>query len=311
MARETFRRHRGPAQSAPSRPTRLRLWLKRHRHFARPAALALVAAGAVGAAGWGVMSAGVQPGAATLDRRGPSATFADGIAGLGAKAGLTVREIDVALEGGRNTPEELLRTAIGVRRGDPTLGFSPQGARERLETIAWVESARVERLLPGTIRVVVKERQPFALWQRDNRFAVIDAGGRVLTTENAVRFTGLPLVVGAGAEQGAAPMIALLRGAAEVDERVQALVRVGERRWNLKLRNGTDVMLPEGHEAAAVARLAELQASKALLDRPLAAIDMRQGDKLVLRPPPGAPGTQPAEAGQPAAGPKARAGGRG
>lgn len=307
MARETFRRHRVPAQSTPSRPSRLRLWLKRHRGLARPAAIALLAAGVIGAAGYGVMSAGVRPGQATLDRRGPSATFADGIAGLGTKAGLVVRVIDVELEGGRNTPEELLRTAVGARRGDPMLGFSPQEARERLETIPWVERAHVERLLPGTIRVVVKERQPFALWQRDNRFAVIDAGGRVLTTENAARFTGLPLIVGAGAEQGAAPMIALLRGAAEVDERVQALVRVGERRWNLKLRNGTDVMLPEGHEAAAVARLAELQASKALLDRPLLAIDMRQGDKLVLR----APGTQPAEAGQPAAGQKARSGGRG
>ena len=139
-----------------------------------------------------------------------------------------------------------------MRRGDPTLGFSPQAARERLESIPWIERAHVERHLPGTIRVVVEERTPFAVWQRDNRFSVIDRKGRVLTTENVVAFSHLPLVVGAGAEHGAAPMVELLRRASAVEQRVQALVRVGERRWNLRLRNGTDVLLPEGHEAEAV-----------------------------------------------------------
>jgi cell division protein FtsQ len=50
------------------------------------------------------------------------------------------------------------------------------------------------------------------------------------------------------------------------------------------------VLLPEGQEAAAIARLAELQAKQGLLDRPLLAIDLRQPDKLVLRLPQGAPG---------------------
>ena len=309
MARSTFRRSRTPAQGAPRRPSRLRLWLKRRRGMVRPALFALLAAGTLATAAYGVMSAGVRrPGADTLDAQSRSSAFGDGIAGLGAKAGLVVGE--VMLEGSRNTPPELVREALAVRRGDPILAFSPQDARERLETIAWVERAHVERRLPGTIRVVIEERQPFAIWQRDNRFSVIDRHGRVVATDNIGGFGKLPLVVGAGAERGATPMIELLRGAAEVEQRVHALVRVGERRWNLKLRNGADVMLPEGHEAEAVARLAELQASKALLDRPLVAIDMRQPDKLVLRTPPPVPGAAPPQP-EPTAAQRARNGGRG
>ena len=41
--------------------------------------------------------------------------------------------------------------------------------------------------------------------------------------------------------------------------RMVAAVRVGERRWNLRMNNGADVMLPEGAEAPALARLMELQ----------------------------------------------------
>jgi cell division protein FtsQ len=220
------------------------------------------------------------------DPYGRLAGLAENAADLAAAAGLRVRE--VILEGSRNTPPELVREAVAVRRGDPILAFDPYAAKERLELIPWVARAHVERLLPGTIIVRVEEREPFAIWQHNGRFAVIDRAGKVVTREDVGAFGRLPLVVGAGADRAAGAMVELLQSAPAVMERTQALVRVAERRWNLRLRNGTDVLLPEGQEAVAVARLTELQAKQALLDRPLAAIDLRLPDKLVLRLPPGA-----------------------
>lgn len=275
MAREVTRRSRASATREPSRPTRLRLWLRRRRALLRPAGLGVVGAGLLGTAALAVMAA---------DPYGRLAAVWEGAADIAGDAGLTVQE--VLLEGSHNTPPELVREALSVRRGDPILAFSPQEAKERLEMIAWVERARVERHLPGTIRVVIEERHPFAIWQLDGRFSVIDREGKVVATENIGDFGRLPLVVGAGAERAAAPMVDLLGTEPTVQDRVHALVRVGERRWNLRLRNGTDVLLPEGQEAAAISRLAELQAKQGLLDRPLAAIDLRQPDKLVLRLPP-------------------------
>ena len=78
-----------------------------------------------------------------------------------------------------------------------------------------------------------------------------------------------------------------------------AAVRVGERRWNLRLNNGADVMLPEGHEVAALDRLMQLQQQHALLDRPLAAIDLRLPDRLVLRPRADAEAPAPPRANKP------------
>ena len=76
-------------------------------------------------------------------------------------------------------------------------------------------------------------------------------------------------------------------------------MRVGERRWNLRLHSGVDVLLPEGQEAPALNRLAELHQRHALLDRPLVAIDMRLPDRLVLRQPP-APEPPPQQQRRPA-----------
>jgi cell division protein FtsQ len=76
-----------------------------------------------------------------------------------------------------------------------------------------------------------------------------------------------------------------------------AAVRVGERRWNLRLKNGADVMLPEGAETQALNKLMELQTTDALLDRPLAVVDMRLPDRLVVRPQTSSPQT-PVAAGK-------------
>lgn len=268
--------------AAPTRPSLLALWVRRRRGMLRPAGLGLLLAGGLAMAAVGVLA---------LDPFGRAAAFWDRAADLAGEAGLVVRQ--VTLEGSRNTPPALIREALGVRRGDPILGFDPYAARERLELIAWVEQATVERHLNGTIRVRLKEREPFAIWRRDGRFAVIDRAGNVVASENIGAFGRLPLVVGAGAERTAAPMVDLLRRLPEVSDRTQALVRVADRRWNLVLRNGTEVLLPEGQEAAAVERLLELQRQQALMDRPLAAIDLRLPDKLVLRMPEPRPG-QPA-----------------
>jgi cell division protein FtsQ len=200
-------------------------------------------------------------------------------------AALGLRVHNVIIEGRQKTPDELLRAALGVRSGDPILSFSVAGARARLETINWVQSATVERLLPGTILVRLTERSPFAVWQHDGKFALIDRDGNTVTDSDVSTFAGqLPLVVGIGAPRAAAALLDALAAQPTLQGRVVAAVRVGERRWNLRMNNGCDVLLPEGAEVQALAKLVELQASHALLDRPLQALDLRLPDRLVVRP---------------------------
>ncbi|MBI0534267.1 FtsQ-type POTRA domain-containing protein [Roseomonas sp. KE2513] len=263
-----------PAPKEPQRPSALRLWLRRRKPMLRPAAKAAALLGLFGVAAMGVAS--LDP-ASKL-----SAIFDSASSGAAARAGaLLVTE--VRIEGARNTAPAMLREAIGVRAGDPVLAFAPQTAKERLESIAWIESAEVQRHLSGLVLVRLRERAPFAIWQNNGRFAIIDREGRTVATDRLDAFGPLPLVVGAGAEKTAAPLYDLLKRAPDLLARTQALVRIGERRWNLRLHSGTDVMLPEGHEDAALQRLAELQRQNQILDRPLQVVDLRLPDRLVLR----------------------------
>lgn len=262
------------------RPGRLKLLLVRRRPLLRPLAmLALLAMIGIGIAG-AVQSLGRNPGqVAGLDH-------------IAARMGMTVETITI--EGRQKTPERAIRAALGIREGDAILAVPLAEARARIEAINWVQSATVERRLPGRIVVRITERSPFAVWQNEGRFVLIDRKGDVVSDSNVAAFAGqLPVVVGPGAPAAAEAIIEALAAHPVLVPRVVAFVRVGERRWNLRMTNGADVMLPEGREVQGLARLAELHASHALLDRPLAVVDLRLPDKLVVRPAP-PPGTAPA-----------------
>jgi cell division protein FtsQ len=264
---------RAPRNSVKDRPAKWKLLLRRQKRLLRPAGW--VAFAAVVLVLTAVLVRSAAPGSSILTRRER----------LGVAAGsVGLRVSDIRIEGRENTPEPLLRAAIGVARGDPILGFSVEQARQRIETLSWVEHATVERRLPGTVVVILRERAPFAIWQNQGKFVLIDRKGQVVTNQEVAQFRHLPLVVGSGAPQAARELLDALTDRPAIASRMEAAVRVGARRWNLHMKNGADVMLPERHEIAALDRLVQLQESQAMLDRPLAAIDMRLPDRLVLRP---------------------------
>jgi cell division protein FtsQ len=252
-----------------ARPSRLKLLVRRQRRMLRPLSLSVVSFGVVMAGLMVVHSAQTGGTAARLQK-----SFAKQI---------DLRVENITLDGRQNTPEPLLRAALGVNVGDPILGFSVEAARQRIESLSWVAHVAVERRLPGTIYVAMTERRPFAIWQTQGKFVLIDRNGETVTNEDVAAFGELPLVVGNGAPPFAAALLDQLALVPDIRDRVAAMVRVGERRWNLQLKNGIIVMLPEGHEAAALAKLHDLQTAQTLLDRPLISIDMRLPDRLAVR----------------------------
>jgi cell division protein FtsQ len=253
------------------RPGRWKLLWRNQRRRLRSAALLAGAGGLVFGGLYG------------LQALGDGASLRERIGDVAATMGLRVE--NVVVEGRTKTPEVMLRAALGIRPGEPILSYSLDEARRRLESIKWVEHATVERHLPGTIVVRLTERRPFAVWQTEGRFRLVDRDGEVVTDSDVAQFADqLPLVVGAGAPKAAAGLIDLLGHHPELQSRLVAAVRVGERRWNLRMTNGADIMLPEGAEAQALAKLAELQATQSLLDRPLAVVDLRLPDRMVVRP---------------------------
>jgi cell division protein FtsQ len=204
-----------------------------------------------------------------------------------ADAGFTVQ--NVTLEGRAETAQKEIVRMLGIKRGDLMLYVDVDEARARLEALPWVKSADVRRVWPNRIHVRVVERKPVALWQMDGAVAVVDIDGHPIAGQDPARFSGLPLVVGKGAENSLSALLALIGTQPNLKSRLKAAVRVGERRWNLRLANGVEVRLPEEGAEAALAELTRLEREDGILSRDIKAIDLRFPDRFIVKLPPNSP----------------------
>ena len=226
-----------------------------------------------------------------------------GSAGLGIVKGGHVDELTTALSDTRNalansvgfritavtingrkqlTQDEVL--AIGGVNGRSSLLFLDAAVvRDKLNANPWIAEANVLKLYPGQLQIDITERSAFALWQQDRRLAVIAEDGAVLEPYVSRRFTSLPLVVGKGAQARAKDFLALLDRYPQVRSVTKAVIFVGERRWNLRLKDGLDVRLPENDVGNALAALSKFDKEDRLFSRDIVAIDMRLPDRLTVR----------------------------
>lgn len=196
-------------------------------------------------------------------------------------AGFRIKAL--AISGNIHVSREEVLAVAGVTGRNSLLFLNVEAVRERLRTNPWIADATVLKLYPSELQVRITERQAFALWQKDGRVSVIADDGTVLEPYVAPALLRLPLVVGRGAETRAKALLALLDRYPEIRAEVRASILVAERRWNLRLRNGLDVRLPETGVAGAVERLVVLNREASLITRDITSIDLRLPDRVTVR----------------------------
>ncbi len=190
---------------------------------------------------------------------------------------------EVALAGERELGRQKVLEIAGVTETSSLVFLDAAQARTRLVSNPWISEATVLKLYPGRLRIEIKERKPFALWQKDGRISLIAEDGTVLETFVPERFAALPMVVGRGAERAAPDMLAMVKRFPSIAGQVQAAVLVAERRWTLHLKNGIDVLLPEHAPDRALGTLVDLDRSKQLLSKDIVAVDLRLADRITVR----------------------------
>jgi cell division protein FtsQ len=195
--------------------------------------------------------------------------------------GLAIDQVEIKGQSETSEVDVLEKLALGAFPSIVTLDVT--GARERIESLPWVKEVTLRKIYPNTLQIEVKERKPFAVWQRAAGFALIEKGGRVISDRVEARYASLPLVVGEGADLRAEEFVALMEEFPSLKPEVKAGVLVSNRRWNVVLSNGVEIMLPEEDPATALIQAVALDDGHGVFSREIAAIDMRLASRLVFR----------------------------
>ncbi|GIQ78053.1 cell division protein FtsQ [Bradyrhizobium sp. RD5-C2] len=189
----------------------------------------------------------------------------------------------VGINGRKQLSQDEVLAIGGVNGRSSLLFLDADTVRAKLKANPWIADATILKLYPGRLQIDIVERTAFALWQQNGRLSVIASDGAVLEPYVSRRFLNLPLVVGKGADTRAQDFLALLDRYPQVRSVTKAAIFVGERRWNLRLKDGLDVRLPENDVGNALAALSRLDKDEKLFSRDIVAVDMRLPDRLIVQ----------------------------
>jgi cell division protein FtsQ len=278
LLREYLGFKRAPKQQTSKRelldrepPPRLVAWIE--RHVPRRGGIAATVLLLLASAGFGIVEGGHvdEFTAALSDTRNAIANS------------LGFRITTVAINGRKQLSQDEVLAIGGVNGRSSLLFLDAAAVRDRLKADPWIADATVIKFYPGSLEIDIVERSAFALWQKDGQLSVIADDGAVLQPYLQPRFLSLPLVVGKGAETHARDFLALLARYPQVSNVTKAVIYVGERRWNLRTRDGLDIRLPEHDVGNALATLSKLDQEDHLFSRDIVAIDLRLADRLTVQ----------------------------
>ena len=239
------------------------------RIFARLGALSILLAGLLlGLADGGHLSEGTKGGMM--------------IARLSSMLGFSAERIRIS--GLQRQSAQAVLGAIDISAGSSLIGFDAQYAEKRLRNLDWVQDAKVRRVFPNQLEIDVVEREPFAIWQRDGRYYLIDRSGVTMMADPRPYAGKLLLVSGAGAENAAQELVNHLESNPGLKSRLVAASRIGERRWNLYFPKGVKAQLPETGVEEALAILSQLESRLGILDKAVSNIDLRLPDRVIVTP---------------------------
>jgi len=273
LLRERLGLNRAPARPALERepPHWLVAWIE--AHLPNRAGVAATLLILLGSTGFGVVQGG------HVDEL--TSALSDTRNALANSAGFRITA--VAINGRKQLTQDEVLASGGVNGRSSLLFLDAAAVRDRLKANPWIADATVLKFYPGQLQIDIVERKAFALWQQDGRLSVIADDGAVLEPYLSRRFVSLPLVVGRGAETQARDFLALLARYPQVKSVTRAAIFVGERRWNLRLKDGLDIRLPENDVGNALAALSKLDKEDRLFSRDIVAIDMRLPDRLMVQ----------------------------
>ena len=208
------------------------------------------------------------------------------LAGAGKVVGLNAT--DIVITGQVKTTEQDVFNALGLSKTRSLVGFDAGDARQRVLDLPWVKEVAIRKLYPGKLLVALKEKDAFAVWQHNDKLSVVQQDGELISPFGisdliSDRFSGLPHLVGEGAATHAGEVLPITDRYPQLAERIEAYVRVANRRWDIQFTGDVRVKLPEHGTMDAVARLSALDADRELLARAVDVIDLRVADRVTLR----------------------------
>ncbi len=153
----------------------------------------------------------------------------------------------VTIEGMDKLDKTELQALSGIALGDNIMTVDLAEVKSKMETNPWIASAVVERILPKTIVISLKEEIPQAVYVEGNKSYLINRKGRKLQEVRESDYPDYLVVAGNHANLNFEGVLDQLYDFPDTYKKIESLHFKGSRRWDVRLKNNILVKLPEAN----------------------------------------------------------------
>ena len=192
----------------------------------------------------------------------------------------------LSIQGASDSLNAEIREVLGLHFPVSSFDLDLADLREQVLALPPVEIAEARIKGGGILHIKVYEKTPTLLLKEKIGFTVLSKQGEFIRSVSSREyFANLPVITGKGAENAAAQANAIFKAMYGKLDRVRGLVFVGQRRWNLIMKSGQVIMLPEKNPEQAIQKIIILDKAEQILSRNIAVFDFRLPSRITLRIP--------------------------
>ena len=196
------------------------------------------------------------------------------------KNGFTINNIQIL--GIKNIPKETIIKIVNNENKSNILNVNLLNIYKNLRNNVWVEELYIERVLPNTIKINIKEKEAIGIWQYEMSNKLITKNGEIISTANINKFKiDLPIIHGNDANKNANSILKILETNKVLTKNIWSLDYINNRRWNLHFKQGIIVLLPSEGVLRAWNEIIKLQKNYDVLNLGLTELDLRNPNKIL------------------------------
>ena len=196
------------------------------------------------------------------------------------KNGFIINNIQIL--GIKNISKENIIKIVNKEKKSNILNVSLSNIYNELKNNDWVKELYIERILPNTIKIIIKEKEAVGIWQYEMSNKLITKNGEIISTANVNKFKiDLPIIHGNYANKNANSILKILETNKDLAKNVWSLNFINNRRWNLHFKQGIIVLLPHKGVLEAWNEIIKLQKNYDILNLGLTELDMRNPNKIL------------------------------
>jgi cell division protein FtsQ len=194
------------------------------------------------------------------------------------KMGLSLQ--NVYIEGREKTSPQEILNALHLQRGDYIFKVNLKDSYDHIKKLKWVRSVMIERRLPSTLYIRLVEKKPLAFWQHQHKFYLIDTLGNIICESPRKEFPNFIVVTGENAPKALPQLLGILNQYPTIRDQTCGAMYIGQRRWDLVLKHGMCIKLPETGVDKSCQLLTKLINDKRLDNPAIQEVDLRHNDRI-------------------------------